>query len=214
MITFNASSAHCGLRQLENLRTVHPTDSRYSVFVLSCASFLGWLWCQLPPSTSIANFRSGIARSILNISTANCGIQAMPLFAKRAFRIVSYLLITLLFITLRAVFIRLSRVCSLNATVDRLASLILRRSSYDHRSISNAFASDGERVGIEYLRRSRHIVGTEQENNRAMAGELLRSLIYNKSSSSFVGRVKDFILSVYPHHGTLSIFGPTISGGA
>jgi hypothetical protein len=47
-----------------------------------------------------------------------------------------------------------------------------------------------------------------------MAGELLRSLIYNKSSSSFVGRVKDFILSVYPHHGTLSIFGPTISGGA
>ena len=187
MITLTASSAHFGLRQLENRRMAHPSDSKYSVFALSCAIFLGWLWCQFPPSTSIAIFEDGIAKSMLYLSMAYPGSVTIPLSINFEYNTSSYSLILLFVCLVFAILHRRSCVCVLKASVDRPTALLRNFSSYVRVLIFNDAASENERVGIPYSFNHLHAVHIVQLKRRAISALDFLSSIYNRCNSSQVG---------------------------
>lgn len=182
-----ASSIQLGLRQFVNRSIVHPFASRYSVFILSCLTFLIWLWCQLPPSTSIANFNSGVAKSMLYMFTAYCGTHDIFSIIKALYISYSRSLIIPLSITVCAAFAFLSGECDLNPRVFRLVSLLRNFSSYVRWLIFNDCASENDRVCIPYSLSHLHIVQKVQLNRIARSALDCLSSIYSRFNSIALG---------------------------
>lgn len=140
---------------------LHPIESSSKLLLLSCAIFLLAVLCQFPPSTSMPIFRSGNARSILNLSTANNGMGENPIAISLLNKSLSYWLI-LAVLCFPSALLRRSSIDRFFPVISALLFAVRRNlSSYDLRSaIIRAFFAI-ECLSIPYSASHRYTTGRE-----------------------------------------------------
>jgi len=181
MIT-DIAMANQSLRRVDTLIILHLFRFKRSVLILSCAIFLLAVLCQFPPSTSIAIFSDGNARSILNLSNANEGIGSHPSLFNILAIADSYLLIFAFLCFPFALLQRSSCERFFPVMIARLAAEFRIRSSYVLLLIFICMDSDGVCRGMPYKRNQRNITLGETPRSFTMSCAVPFLYIFNNHS--------------------------------
>lgn len=207
------------LRRVVTLIIRHPREASNTAFDVSCAFLILAVLCQFPPSTSMASFISGNAKSRLNLSTANSGIGDSPSDPNALNRAISYALIFAVLCLPRALLHRSAWDRFFPVILALLFAVRINNSSYDLRLATSFAVSDADRNVILAALSHRNTVGIETCSSLAISCAVFVAYLCSSHSPDGLIRRVGFIegsINKIPRdvnmNGTLK-YWPAIRGG-